>query len=355
MYDPRNEHAVPFEWAGGPMEVDFHHRFAAMGNRDTTVDNENIDFLVGMEGRIGSLDIDFGARRVRNRSIEIGNGYLSAKTAWDNVNAFNPGYCEDNSFDAAQCSYGYDIQSPSANPAGVLAAGVVTTSRISDFNLDEVYASVGFDVFEIDGGMIQGFVGMESRDEYFNNQYDSQSEAGLVGGSAGNSSGGDRTVDAAYFEFLIPATYDLEMSLAGRFDDYSDYGSDFSPKLSVRYQTVANVLLRASYGKGFRAPNLRMLTQERSYSADSIRDAITCELLAGDANKSCQVDAFNIANPNLDSEESTQIALGVAYQPTNWLILTVDYYNIEIKNRIRSFSSTTLLNREKSGDPIPAG
>src|SRR5690554_5579540 len=355
MYDPRNPNAVPFEWAEGQMEVDFHHRFAAMGNRDTTVNNENLDFLVGVEGRIGHFDFDFGARRVRNHSIEIGNGYLSAKTAWDNVNNFNPGYCEDGSFDGVNCRFGYDIQSPSENPADVLAAGVATITRISDFNIDEVFASVGFDVVEIGGGMIQGFVGIESRDEYYSNQFDSQSEAGLVGGSAGNSSGGDRGVDAAYFEFLLPVTYDLEVSVAGRFDDYSDYGSDFSPKLSVRYQLVSSVLLRASYGKGFRAPNLKILTQERAFSADSIRDAATCAVLAGDADKTCQVDAWSIANPDLDSEESTQIALGAAYQPTDWLNFTADYYNIEIKNRIRSFGSTELLRREQSGDPIPAG
>lgn len=355
MYDPRNPNAVPYEWTGDQAAVEFRHRFAAMGNRDRTVNNENVDFLVGLEGRVGDFDVDFGARRVRNKSIELGYGYLAAKNAWDNVNNFNPGYCADGSFNANTCRFGYDIQSPSANPADVIAAGQVTTSRISEFNIDEVFASVGFDMFEIDGGVVQGFVGAESRDEYFNNQLDSQSEAGLVGGSAGSSSGGSRSVDAAYFEMLVPVTYDLELSLAGRFDDYSDYGSDFSPKVSVRYQPVQNLLVRASYGKGFRAPSLNILTKEKAYSADTVRDAATCEVLVGDADKTCQIDAYSIANPELESETSTQMALGLAYQPSDWLNLTADYYNIEIDNRIRSFSSDTLIRREQTGDPIPAG
>ncbi|MCO4320213.1 TonB-dependent receptor plug domain-containing protein [Aliidiomarina quisquiliarum] len=358
FYDPNNPHAVAYDpaKAGANTPGIFYHRFAAMGNRDSTVSNENIDFLVGVEGRVGNFDLDFGVRRVRNKTYEIGNGYLAATTAWSNVNDFNPGYNADRTvFDPSTYRYGYDIQSPSDNPADVLAAGVVTTSRISQFNIDEMYASVGFDVFEIGGGMIQGFAGIESRDEYYEDAYDSQSEAGLVGGSAGNSAGGGRTLDAAYFEFLIPVTYDLEVSVAGRFDDYSDYGSDFSPKIGVRYQPMSNLMLRASYGKGFRAPSLDLLTMLTSFSADSVVDAKTCAVLAGDANKQCQINAYRIANPDLSSEESTQIALGAAYQPTDWMSLTADYYSIEIDNRIRSFGSQNLIDRELSGDPIPPG
>lgn len=357
MYDKvNNPNAVDYTWAHGQQDVGFYHRFAAMGNRDGSVENENYDFLVGAEGRIGNFDIDFGARRVRNKTNEIGNGYLAASTAWSNVTNFNPGYCADGTFDASACRFGYDLQSPGANPEDILAAGAATTARISQFNIDEVFASVGFDVFEIGGGMIQGFAGIEKRDEYYSDQYDSQSEAGLVGGSSGGSAGGGRDLTAAFFEFLIPVTYDLEVSLAGRYDDYSDYGSDFSPKIGVRYQPMNNLMLRASYGKGFRAPSLDLLTQKRSFSADSVRHEATCQVRFGmDEGEACQVDAYRIANPDLDSEESTQIALGVAYQPTDWLNLTVDYYNIEIKNRIAFFGSQTLINRGISGDPIPAG
>jgi len=357
MYDKvNNPNAVDYTWAHGQQDVGFYHRFAAMGNRDGSVNNENLDFLVGAEGRVGNFDIDFGARRVRNKTYEIGNGYLAASTAWGNVTNFNPGYKADGSWGGEAYRSGYDLQSPGANPDDILAAGAATTARISQFNIDEIYASAGFDVFEIGGGMIQGFVGVEKRDEYYEDAYDSQSEAGLVGGSSGGSAGGGRDLTAAYFEFLVPVTYDLEVTLAGRFDDYSDYGSDFSPKVGIRYQPTSNLMLRASYGKGFRAPSLDLLTMQKSFSADSVRHEPTCQDRFGqDPGTACQVDAYRIANPDLDSEESTQMALGVAYQATDWLNLTVDYYNIEIKNRIAFFGSQTLINRELAGDPIPTG
>ncbi|RTE86001.1 MULTISPECIES: TonB-dependent siderophore receptor [Gammaproteobacteria] len=357
FYDPNNPNAVVYDpnVVGPQAQVAIYHRFAAMGNRDNEVNNENLDFLVGAEGRAFGIDWDFGVRSVRNKTYELGDGYLAARTAWGNVNNFNPGYCADGSFDPDSCRVGYNINRPLDNPDQVLSAGVVTTSRISQFNIDEMYVSGAFDVFEIGGGMVQGFLGFETRDEFFDDQYDSQSEAGLVGGSSGNSAGGGRSVDAAYFEFLVPVTYDLELSIAGRQDDYSDYGSDFSPKVSFRWQPMSNLLLRGSYGEGFRAPTLDILTQKRSFSADSVTDEITCQALSGGTSNNCQINAFIIANPELESESSTQYSFGAAYQATDWLNFAVDYYSIEIENRIRSISSDALINSYRAGDPLPAG
>ncbi|SNY55288.1 iron complex outermembrane recepter protein [Arsukibacterium tuosuense] len=357
MYDANNPNAVAYDAAevGANQEVFFYHRFAAMGNRDNTIDNENVDFLIGSMGRVGEFDLDFGARRVRNQTVGLGDGYLAASTAWGNVNNFNPGYCADGSFDPAACRFGYDIQNPGSNPSNVLQAGVVTTARKSQFDINEYYASVAFDMFEMAGGISQGSVGVERREEVYSDKYDSQSAAGLVGGSSGSSAGGDRSVNAAYFEALLPATDDLEVSLAGRFDNYSDYGSDFSPKVGLRYEAAEGLLLRASYGLGFRAPSLDILTQATSFSADSVADAVTCEALTGDPEEPCQINAYYIANPDLASESSTQYAFGAAYQYEDWLFVKADYYNIEIEDRIRQFDSQTLINREASGDPIPAG
>ncbi len=356
MYDPRNENAVAYDPAiGAQGPVHIFHRFAAVGNRDTSVSNENLDLLFGTTGFVNNVEYDFGWRRVRNRSLEIGNGYLAAGTAWGFVEDFNPGYCSDGSFDAANCRYGYDVQNPSSNPADVLSGSAVTTSRDSSFDINEVYGSASFDLFEMNGGISQMFVGAEYRKEVYGDNYDSQSEAGLVGGSAGNSAGGSRNVKAAYFESLFPVTHDFEVSVAGRFDSYSDYGSDFSPKLSVRWALADGYVFRGSWGQGFRAPTLDILTQKTSFSADSVRDEQTCTAFGQDLDCQTQINAYRIANPDLQSESSTQVAFGFAAQPTDWLNFTVDYYDIKVTNRIAFFSSQGLLDREEAGDPIPAG
>ncbi|MFQ6371515.1 TonB-dependent receptor plug domain-containing protein [Shewanella sp. YIC-542] len=359
FYDANNPNAVTYDPAIGAQQgVYMFHRFAALGNRDNTVNNENIDFLLGVSGMIGNVEVETGARRVRNKTVENGSGYLAAGTAWRYVDEFNPGYCADGSFDATNCRYGYDIQNPSSNPDDVLKGSSITTVRIGEFNIDEAYANASFDVFELPAGMVQGFVGGEYRKETYIDTYDAQSEAGLVGGSSGNSAGGDRNVKAAYFEFLVPVLEDLELSLAGRYDKYSDYGSDFSPKVSVRYEPLDGLVLRASYGKGFRAPTLDILTQKTSFSADSVDDPATCALFGytdGCPSNGIQIDAYRIANPDLESESSTQIAAGIAYQPAEWFNFAVDYYNIKVDNRIAFFSAQNLLDREEAGDPIPTG
>lgn len=357
FYDPNNPNAVAYDpdFAGPNQEVYLFHRFAAMGNRDNTVTNKNKDLLLGFTGFIGNQEVDFGWRRVRNNTTEIGNGYLAANTAWSNVNNFNPGYCSDGSFNPQACRFGYDLQNPSDNPDEILAAGVVTTSRISDFDIDEYYANTSFDIMETDAGMIAAFVGFEHRKERYSDQYDSQSEAGLVGGSAGNSAGGGRTVNAAFFEVLVPVTADFELNFAGRYDRYSDFGGAFSPKASFRWQLADGLVWRGSWGEGFRAPTLDILTQKTSFSAEPVNDAATCTILAGDPDEQCQVNTYYIANPGLQPEESTQMATGLSYDLNDSFNITVDYYNIEIDNRIRSFSAQYLINAERAGDPIPPG
>ncbi len=357
MYDANNPNAVAYDpGIGANVPVHLFHRFAATGNRDNEVFNENVDFLVGATGFVGDVELDFSMRRVRNNTTEIGNGYIAGLTAWGFINDFNPGYdSTGTTFDPATYRYGYDIQNPFDNPDEVLSGSVVTTSRVSDFNFDEIFASAAFDLGELDGGTIQMFVGADRREEYYSDQYDSQSEAGLVGGSAGNSAGGGRDVNAAYFETLLPFTKEFELSVAGRFDDYSDYGNDFSPKVSMRYQPMDELTLRASYGEGFRAPTLDILTQKTAFSADPVQDPQTCVVFGQAPDCEVQINAYRIANPDLESEQSKQYALGVAYQPTDWFNFTVDYYDIAVDNRIAFFSSQGLINRELAGDPIPPG
>jgi len=208
---------------------------------------------------------------------------------------------------------------------------------------------------EMDGGTLQAVVGAEYRKEDYSDTYDSLSEAGQVGGSSGNSAGGGRNLKSAYFEALLPVMEDLEITVAGRYDSYSDYGSDFSPKVSVKYDATDNLVLRASYGEGFRAPTLDILTQKPAPDNPSVSDDPSCLNLGLAEGCDVQVSAITLANAEMGSESSKQISLGLAYQPTDWLNFSADYYEIEIANMIRFFGSETILTREQTGDPIPVG
>src|SRR5690606_40366985 len=106
------------------------------------------------------------------------------------------------------------------------------------------------------GGVSAVAFGAEYRREDYADIYDSLSEAGVVAGSAGNSAAGSREIHAAYAEWLFPIVDSFDLTLAARYDRYSDYGSDVSPKISLRWKPLDSLTHRASAGQGIRAPAL---------------------------------------------------------------------------------------------------
>jgi iron complex outermembrane receptor protein len=322
---------------GDGLPTYYFHRFAAAGNRDSNTDSTNADFLLGFQGQItDSVGVDFGIRRTQYNYNETGRGYILGSLA-----------------NAAVDRGDYILTDPFGASAETLAGFTVTIGRVSSFETKEVFGSVNFDLFEMGGGISNAIVGAEYIEYDFVDQYDSLSESGTVLGSAGNSSGGSRNVYSAYFEWLFPFSSTFDITLAGRADRYSDYGSDFSPKIAARWQPLDNLTFRASYGQGFRAPGLDILTQKLTFSAEPVNDPISCIAGGAPANCQLQVDTFSIANPSLASEQSDQYSVGVVYDPFEWLDLSLDYYNIQIEDSISSYSATDIINCTR--DPAQFG
>lgn len=336
--NPGNPNGYVYDPNFDPQPVNWWHRFDALGNRDSTVENEMLDATFGATGYIGTAEVDFGIRRTSNTTADIGRNFLLGSQALAHIE-----------------SGAYNLADPYNVDPAILNSMKVTISRIAEYHQNEIFGSASFDLFDMDAGTVQLAVGAEYREEMYNDQYDSLSEAGVVGGSAGNSAGGNRDVTAMFFETLIPVMDNLEVSVAGRYDDYSDYGSDFTPKVSARFQPMDTLTLRASYGKGFRAPNLDIVTALDAFSATSVRDPQSCINQGQPEGCSLQINNIITANPSLASEASDQFALGVAMEPADWVNFAVDYYNIEISDRIRSISAQNIINLQAAGDPIPAG
>lgn len=315
------------------------HRFAALGNRDTSIDAQTYDINLGFQGRVADrVDLDFGLRRSESVNSEIGRNFLVIPIAEQ--------FIADGS---------YDIFNPSQNPADVLNAMKASIPRRSRTLLEEVYLNSNFDLFEMAGGTANAALGGEFRRDTYEDVFDSLSEAGVIGGSAGNSAGGGRNARALYAEVLLPVLSNLEFDAAIRYDRYSDFGSATSPKVSMRFQPFESLTLRASWGEGFRAPTLDILTQKDAFSADTVRDPQTCLAFGQPATCSTQIDATVVANPNLGAEDSETWTAGAVWDATSWLSLTLDYFDIEITNQINSFSSGNLLFLESTGEPLPPG
>jgi len=302
------------------------HRFAALGARDTEIDSQVYDLDIFTQGRVGDFDVEVGARHTESKYIDLGYNYVVGELA--------QGFIE---------SGEYNMYDPFSVEDDVANQMIATISRNSVYKQNEIYANASTDIGNMPAGPIGIAFGAEYRDETYQDTYDSLSEGGQVVGSAGNSAGGGRDVSAAFFEALFPLMDNLEMNIAGRFDDYSDYGSDFSPKISFRYQPIRELTLRASYGEGFRAPTLDILTQQPSFGAAAITHAPTFGTDDDGDPLGGQITSYSIANPDLDSEQSEQFSFGAAFQPTDWFSGSIDYFNIEITNQITTFSAENIV------------
>ncbi len=344
---------LPADAAANPFDVPvrLYHRFASLGPRDSEIESNVHSGNLGFEGHIEGFDVDVGVNYSRYKGYDIGRNYGMRSNMQQ--------YLQDGSYlpnDPFGTRFADDPDGMAAYQ-DVLNGMRVTISRVAEFEIKEFYGSVAMDAFEMGGGMVQGVVGAEYREEDFSDQYDSLSEAGLVGGSAGNSSSGDRDVTALYTEWLFPFNDQVEVTAALRYDDYSDYGSDFSPKVAASYQPVDWLTLRGGYSEGYAAPDLTLINAEDAFSAEFVVDFVRCRQL-GVSDADCpqiQTQGTSIGNPDLESENSRNFSLGAAFQPTDWLSGTVDFYHIEIDDVIRSIGAQELINLESQGEAFPPG
>lgn len=321
------------------------HRFAAGGNRDTTTETNLYDVQIGAKGRVWMADVEFGLRKSTSKFIEVGRGFVVESLARTQI-----------------ANGAYNIFNPISTPASVIASFTTNTGRDGLFDQTEQYVQATFDLFKLPGGTTKLFVGAERRKEVYQDLYDSLSEGGVVLGSAGNSAAGSRKVTAFGAELVMPILRQLEATLAARHEKYSDYGNDFSPKASVRYQPLPSLVLRGSVGEGFSAPTLPQLTQKPAFSADSIVDERHCRAEGFTATQcaarpSFQIQGTQISNPALTSEKAKQWSAGAAWDVTPKLSVTADVWNTKLDEVIVNVSAQTIVNRNNNpgGLPIPAG
>ncbi|MDH3509858.1 MAG: TonB-dependent receptor [Gammaproteobacteria bacterium] len=165
---------------------------------------------------------------------------------------------------------------------------------------------------------------------------------GFPGFQPRNAVDQDRDAVALYVDFETRFTDKFAAGIAGRWEDYDDFGSTTTGKIFGRYDFTERFGARATVSTGFRAPGI----QQQFYSLIStnlnasgvLTDTITARTGDDVAN------AFGI--PLLEEEESTSYSLGVVWQPSDMFSLTVDVYRIDVDDRI-IFSS----NIQNGGDP----
>ena len=349
-----------------PFGVDgtLYYRFTPLGTRDALRRDYYRDYSFGLQGSndwLGgsSWEVYAGHGRVSLSSVNYNYGLASALQNAIDSGTFNP----------------FDPTHPSVAAA---APSIGHTVYVENQQVTKSFGgSLGFDLFEIGGRPSSFVVGFDYFDDSLTFQYDSQSAAGNVFGSAGAGLGGERTNYAVYFEGLLPLAESLNLSLAGRYDDYDDVGSKFSPRASLEFRPLDSLLLRGSWGQGFRAPTMGDLYGAPSTTNLEIPPVAGAGLLGGDPTACSALTAYRTAsgnatyqpypvdpcgtnaqyqftvtsNPLLEPEESTNWGAGIVWSPTENLSIAVDYYDIKLENIITNVPRAMALQFGMEGRP----
>jgi iron complex outermembrane receptor protein len=158
--------------------------------------------------------------------------------------------------------------------------------------------------------------------------------------------GKSRKVGAVFGELVAPLTKQLELAAALRYERYQVSGGAVSPKLGLKYVPMPELLLRASVGKGFRAPSLSDLYRPVTQGSSATLVDPVC-LAADPSNTVTDCSdiwaTLNYSNPNLKPEKSQQFSLGLVFEPKPGVSLNLDYWNIEKRNLISTLGEDVIL------------
>lgn len=167
---------------------------------------------------------------------------------------------------------------------------------------------------------------------------------------------GSRDHWSAAGELRVPLLASLQASLAGRYDRYSYGNKDpgkFTYSAGLEWRPVDTLLLRGSYGTGFRAPDMHYLFAGDDFYRTLSTDYYQCRTdpeAEGFSDGDCYDDGtwdantFDVyaGNMELDVETSKSFTAGFVWSPSANFDLAVDYYKISVSNQVQAQSRERL-------------
>ncbi len=143
-----------------------------------------------------------------------------------------------------------------------------------------------------------------------------------------------RTNLAAYFDAELDITKDLLLTGAVRVENYSDFGQVLTGKVATRYSILDNLSVRGSISTGFRAPSLQELNYTHTATA-FIPDVNGVPQPVDFTTYPTNSTAARVLGINeLSQERSSSFGLGLTYQLAQKLDVSIDAYQIDVKDRI---------------------
>ena len=280
-----------------------------------------------------------------------------------------------NSVNTSVCSFAAGAAIPCGDYLGAdltpeVLDYILFTSRDHGGNeLAAVTADLTGDLFQLlPAGPVAFAAGVSYRKEKGWRDPDPLTVAGIANTNQQDPISGSVTSKEAYLELSVPVLKDvpffqrLELNAAGRYSDYNLFGSTFNYKFSADWQVFDALRFRATYGTGFRVPNVPELYG--GVSEGNLTTTDPCSRYPQSGNPvliaNCQASGVRPdyvqlgtsilttvgGNENLEPESSRSWTAGVVIQPRSivpGLTLTADWFDIDIKDAIRAIPGSTKL------------
>ncbi|HYG27653.1 MAG TPA: TonB-dependent receptor [Caulobacteraceae bacterium] len=350
--------------AGLPVLMS-NYRFVDTGFQDVQVENFQSRVLGGLRGEWLGFDWEtalvYSAAEATDTSPNINMTALQQQLALSTPDAYNPfsGGC-------AETPTHSDCSPSSQAPVDAIVFDLVRESRttltMADFRITRP------DLMELPAGPLGVALGVEARRETQKDNRDANLDGAytftdMVTGETNLSNvsavspnpdtSGRRTVASAYVEFAvplvspemnIPLVHRVDVQLAGRYENYSDFGSVAKPKIAAAWDLFPGLRLRGSYSEGFRAPNLEQTHATQYARLASGTDYIRCEAdlraeridtIAECDHGTSGLSLLVAGNPDLEPEESVNSSYGLVFEPQfippqfGDFTFTVDRWKIE--------------------------
>ncbi|MGB5488727.1 MAG: TonB-dependent receptor [Lysobacterales bacterium] len=224
------------------------------------------------------------------------------------------------------------------------------------------------DLFNLPAGPVGFLAGAEWRKESYDDDRDPRLDgtitftnrngitfpfiSDVMNSSPSSDSSGNRKTTSLFAEFAVPVFSTLDMQFAGRYEHASDYGSATVPKIAFGWRVFEPLLIRGSWSKAFRAPNLITVNEALVVRTNTIENQVCryAEVIGGEDAEDELVCSGGVqrraeGNQDLDPEKSTNTSIGLVWEPVENLMLTLDFWSIKKKDTIGLFGeeNATLL------------
>jgi iron complex outermembrane receptor protein len=290
---------------------------------------DDISGTVGYKGTLG-----FGL------NYDLSAGYGQNTLAYSLTNSMNPslGVTSPNEFylgklqqreTLANADFSYPLEAGLASPITIafggqfhresyeLGLGDPASYAVGPYTGNLVFHQDGTPVLNADGTQLSTTQGVGAN-----------GFPGYGPNIAGESS---RTSTGAYLDVETDITEAFSIGLAGRFEHFSDFGNTTTGKVSARYALTPAIAIRGTASTGFRAPTPGQVNTSSIATGFNPGDPNPVE--SATLPVSSPVAAF-LGAKDLTPEKSTNFSGGFVLTPMPGATLTVDYYNIKLRDRI---------------------